>query len=255
MSSAMFVACLTASALMIRYPSLDAKQRVCARLCLANPQAGGRPARAMARMLAEGAAEKADPEVLYAVGLTISKQLAEIKSLLQPSEARIVGAALTDALCGTEREDFDWSKYGARVDGLLMDRMMAAQQEAESAGEGLLKRAAAEEGAVVTATGLIFQELLAGDGASPTAESTVTAHYTGTLGNGEVFDSSVLRGTPLVFPLGSVVKGWQEGLLLMRVGGRAILTLPATLAYGDQGAGPIPGGSVLRFEVELIKVE
>lgn len=89
----------------------------------------------------------------------------------------------------------------------------------------------------------------------PTATSSVTVHYTGTLVDGTVFDSSVARGEPITFPLGNVIKGWQEGVALMRVGSKAELVIPSNLAYGDDGAGgSIPGGATLKFEVELIKV-
>lgn len=83
----------------------------------------------------------------------------------------------------------------------------------------------------------------------------MTVHYTGTLVDGTVFDSSVARGEPITFPLGNVIKGWQEGVALMRVGSKAELIIPSNLAYGDDGAGgSIPGGATLKFEVELIKV-
>lgn len=83
----------------------------------------------------------------------------------------------------------------------------------------------------------------------------MTVHYTGTLVDGTVFDSSVARGEPITFPLGNVIKGWQEGVALMRVGSKAELVIPSNLAYGDDGAGgSIPGGATLKFEVELIKV-
>ena len=83
----------------------------------------------------------------------------------------------------------------------------------------------------------------------------MTVHYTGTLVDGTVFDSSVARGEPITFPLGNVIKGWQEGVALMHVGSKAELVIPSNLAYGDDGAGgSIPGGATLKFEVELIKV-
>ncbi len=89
----------------------------------------------------------------------------------------------------------------------------------------------------------------------PTATDTVEVHYHGTLTNGEVFDSSVDRGKTISFPLNRVIKGWTEGLQLLKEGGKIKLVIPPELAYGDAGAPPkIPGGSTLIFEVELFKV-
>ena len=86
-------------------------------------------------------------------------------------------------------------------------------------------------------------------------DSTVEVHYHGTLTDGTVFDSSVDRGQTISFPLGGVIKGWQEGLQLMKEGGKATLICPPDLAYGEAGSGDvIPPGATLQFEVELFKV-
>ena len=113
---------------------------------------------------------------------------------------------------------------------------------------------AAEEGAVTTSSGLVYRELRAGDGASPSVRNTVKAHYHGTLADGTVFDSSVERGEPLALPLTRVIKCWQEGIPMMKVGGKAKLTCPSDIAYGNRGAGAIPPGATLTFEVELIEI-
>lgn len=83
----------------------------------------------------------------------------------------------------------------------------------------------------------------------------MTVHYTGTLTDGSIFDSSVQRGEPLKFPLGNVIAGWREGVAMMRTGGKAELIIPSDLAYGDNGSPPaIPPGATLKFEVELLEV-
>ena len=119
-----------------------------------------------------------------------------------------------------------------------------------------LAAAAAERGAVVTPTGLVYRVEKEGTGASPTATDTVKVHYRGTFPDGREFDSSYKRKQPASFPLNRVIKCWTEGLQLMKVGGKSKLTCPAAIAYGDKGAGggEIPPGAVLRFEVELLAI-
>ncbi len=109
-----------------------------------------------------------------------------------------------------------------------------------------------------TTSGLEYVETLAGTGAQAKAGDTVRVHYTGKFLDGKVFDSSVSRGEPLEFPLGKgrVIKGWDEGIALMKVGGKAILTIPPQLAYGESGAGgAIPPNATLIFDVELVGIK
>lgn len=119
-----------------------------------------------------------------------------------------------------------------------------------------LARAAAEKGAVVTDSGLVFRAVKEGTGASPQATDTVRVHYRGTFTDGREFDSSHARGQPASFPLNRVIKCWTEGLQRMKVGGQARLTCPAAIAYGERGAGGgmIPPNAVLHFEVELLGI-
>ena len=106
-----------------------------------------------------------------------------------------------------------------------------------------------------TDSGLQYEILQEGDGASPIVTSSVTVHYVGTLVDGTEFDSSVRRGTPATFPLNRVIPGWTEGLQLMKEGAKYRFTIPPELGYGEGGVpGTIPGGSTLIFEVELITV-
>ena len=119
-----------------------------------------------------------------------------------------------------------------------------------------LRSAAAEPGAVVTATGLVLRMLKEGTGASPAAADRVKVHYRGTFPDGREFDSSYKRNQPATFPLNRVIKCWTEGLQLMKVGSRARLTCPAARADGERGAGggEIPPNAVLNFEVELLAI-
>jgi FKBP-type peptidyl-prolyl cis-trans isomerase len=109
-----------------------------------------------------------------------------------------------------------------------------------------------------TASGLEYIEVEAGTGAQAEAGKTVAVHYTGKFQDGKVFDSSVSRGEPIEFPLGKgrVIKGWDEGIALMKVGGKAQLIIPPDLGYGERGAGGvIPPNATLVFDVELVEVK
>ena len=109
-----------------------------------------------------------------------------------------------------------------------------------------------------TASGLEYTEVEAGTGAQAAAGKTVSVHYTGKLLNGTVFDSSVSRAEPITFRLGvgQVIQGWDESIALMKVGGKAQLTIPPELGYGARGAGGvIPPNATLIFDVELVAVK
>jgi len=110
---------------------------------------------------------------------------------------------------------------------------------------------------VKTASGLGYTELKPGTGPSPSATDKVKVNYRGTLTDGKEFDSSYKRGQPAEFPLNRVIPCWTEGVQKMKVGGKAKLTCPAAIAYGDRGTpgGPIPPGATLIFEIELLSIE
>jgi FKBP-type peptidyl-prolyl cis-trans isomerase FkpA len=124
-----------------------------------------------------------------------------------------------------------------------------AQSEAAAA-------AAKEPGAVVTPSGLVYRSLKDGSGASPAETDKVKVHYRGTFPDGKEFDSSYARNAPAEFPLNRVIKCWTEGVQRMKVGGKAKLTCPAAIAYGERGAGGglIPPNATLQFEVELLGI-
>ncbi|MBI3173431.1 MAG: FKBP-type peptidyl-prolyl cis-trans isomerase [Chloroflexi bacterium] len=109
-----------------------------------------------------------------------------------------------------------------------------------------------------TSSGLEYIEVQAGTGAQAAAGKTVSVHYTGKFQDGRVFDSSISRGQPISFKLGAgqVIKGWDEGIALMKVGGKAQLIIPSNLGYGERGAGGvIPPNATLVFDVELVDVK
>ncbi|MFN0122194.1 MAG: FKBP-type peptidyl-prolyl cis-trans isomerase [Blastocatellia bacterium] len=110
---------------------------------------------------------------------------------------------------------------------------------------------------ITTDSGLKYIDIVVGTGPSPTPGETTVVHYTGTLTDGTKFDSSVDRGQPFSFPIGMgrVIKGWDEGVMSMKVGGKRKLTIPPQLGYGARANGPIPANATLIFEVELLGVK
>jgi len=135
-------------------------------------------------------------------------------------------------------------------------QQQAASDKNEREGKAFLAKNKTQAGVKTTASGLQYQVLQSGKGASPKAGDTVTVHYEGTLLDGTVFDSSVKRKEPATLQVNGVIPGWTEALQLMKVGDKWRLFVPADLAYGAQGAGGVIGpNSVLIFDVELLGVK
>jgi len=123
------------------------------------------------------------------------------------------------------------------------------------AADATLEAASKEPGALVTPSGLVYRSLKDGTGDSPKASDKVKVNYRGTFPDGKEFDSSYKRNQAIEFPLSNVIKCWTEGVQRMKVGGKAKLTCPAAIAYGERGAGGvIPPNATLLFEVELLGI-
>lgn len=133
--------------------------------------------------------------------------------------------------------------------------LSAPDESSEGAGPGAVDEDAPEE-FTTTPSGLKYRIRRKSDGKKPILANTVVAHYRGWLDDETVFDSSYPRGEPASFPLGGVVKGWQEGLQLIGEGGMIELEIPSEMGYGEKGFPPdIPGGATLHFIVELVEVK
>ena len=190
----------------------------------------------------------------YGIGLQIGQQLAGSGMEV---EAEAVARGIFDVL-NNNPPAIDINEVTKALQE-LGQRAEAGQAPAlkalEAENQAFLEENKKAAGVVVTDSGLQYEILTEGNGAKPTAESTVRVHYTGSLIDGTVFYSSVKRGTPAEFPVGGVIKGWTAALQLMPVGSKWRLTIPHNLAYGERGAGAsIPPFATLVFEVELLDI-
>lgn len=187
-----------------------------------------------------------EQKTIYAVGLALSRNLESMA--LSDSELELVKRALSDAAAGKPAVDVD--TWGPKIENLI--RSGVARHKAR--GKEYAEKAAAEPGAMRAPSGLVYREITAGKGASPTASDRVRVHYRGTLLNGSEFDSSYKRNAPAEFPLSGVIPCWTEGVQKMKVGGKSKLVCPSDIAYKDDGRPGIPGGATLLFEVELLGI-
>lgn len=188
----------------------------------------------------------------YAWGLAMGQQLRGmgVKDLNVEDYAAAVKAVFE----GTESA-IPFEEAQTLINEYLQNLEEEMTKAAREAGEKFLEENKKNEGVKVTASGLQYVVEKEGEGAQPTATDEVTVHYTGKLLNGQVFDSSVQRGEPAIFPLNRVIPGWTEGVQLMKEGAKYTFFIPSDLAYGPQGIpNAIPPHSTLIFEVELIKV-
>ena len=191
--------------------------------------------------------------ISYSIGVIIAQNLQ--KQDITDVKSDDVAAGLADVLNGNDLkisvEEAD------RIFGEYVEGKKAAMFEGnKSAGEEFLATNGKRAEVKTMPSGLQYEVITQGVGENAQLSNTVKVHYHGTLIDGTVFDSSVDRGEPIEFPLGNVIKGWQEGLSYMNVGSKYKLFIPYDLAYGAQGAGAAIGPfSALIFDVELIEIK
>jgi FKBP-type peptidyl-prolyl cis-trans isomerase FklB len=199
--------------------------------------------------------DKASYSIGYDIGETFKKQNVE----LNPDT---LFGGLKDALAGKEaaltKEDREKTLQAFQKE--MMEKQIAASKEAATKdaaeGEKFLAENKKKDGVKTTASGLQYKVLKEGSGASPKETDTVVTNYKGTLLDGTEFDSSYKRNEPASFPVNRVIKGWTEALQLMKPGAKYQLFIPASLAYGERGAGQLIGpNATLIFEVELLNIK
>ena len=195
------------------------------------------------------------------IGMYMERNLAEHEKLGLALDKELIVKGFVESLEGKSQLPQE------EIQALLMslDQQMKEKQQAQIAkqaedalaeGQKYLDENAKREGVMTTESGIQYEIITPAEGEKPTATDTVKVHYTGTLINGEKFDSSLDRGQPAVFPLNRVIRGWTEGVQLMSVGAKYKFTIPSDLAYGPMGNPPrIPGNSVLNFEIELLEIQ
>jgi FKBP-type peptidyl-prolyl cis-trans isomerase len=203
---------------------------------------------------AEAAAEVAEVDLLYAIGVVMARNLEPLS--LNAAELEQVQQGIADAATGKETR-VDPTKLAGQLDAFLRGRMQETSERKKADGAEFAEKAALEPGAVRTESGLVFLEKSAGNGASPAATDTVRIHYTGTFPDGTVFDTSRAGEVeqPAEFRLDQVIQCFSEGIQRMKVGGSSRLVCPPDIAYGDRGFPPkILPGSTLVFDVELLEI-
>lgn len=189
----------------------------------------------------------------YAIGRNIATEIANPDV---PFDVEALIAGFRDALTNKESR-LSEEEVAAAMQQFQMLVQTQMQKKAETqaqAGQKYLEEAAKKATVKKTESGLLYEVVKEGTGASPTENDTVVCHYKGTLVDGTEFDSSYKRGQPAEFPVNGVIQGWTEALQMMKVGGKWKLYIPPNLAYGPQGRPGIPPNAVLVFEIELLDI-
>jgi FKBP-type peptidyl-prolyl cis-trans isomerase FkpA len=193
----------------------------------------------------------------YAVGINFGNQMQHMVDMVD------LDALLAGLRVMLERKQPEISveefqtlvqQFDTKLQAKAQTNFQAVADQNLQTGLEFLEKNKSEKGWQATESGLQYKAIFEGEGASPAATDLVKVHYEGTLLDGNVFDSSYKRGEPAQFPLNQVIKGWTEGLQLMKVGGIFDFVIPSELAYGLQGNQVIPPNAVLKFRVELLEI-
>ncbi|MCG6969661.1 MAG: FKBP-type peptidyl-prolyl cis-trans isomerase [Gammaproteobacteria bacterium] len=197
-----------------------------------------------------------DQKFGYAIGFQIAQNLKN--QGLSDIDVTALSQAIGDVLQGKDLQlsmEQMQEAVKAKQEKLMAERN-AQGGKAKEAGEKFLAENKSKPGVKTLDNGIQYKVITEGKGEKPTLESSVVAHYRGTLIDGTEFDSSYKRGEPATFPLNGVIKGWQEVLPMMAVGSKWQVYIPSDLAYGERGAGANIGpNETLIFDIELVEVK
>src|SRR6266436_4078315 len=193
-------------------------------------------------------------KVSYAIGMNIGLNLSRQKVDINPD---VVAAGIKDALAGKPQLTQDQVKdVMTQFEKDMEQKQKASGEKNKADGAKFLEENKKKPGVKATASGLQYKVEKEGTGPQPKATDMVTVNYRGTLIDGTEFDSSYKRGQPATFPLNGVIKGWTEGLQLMKPGSKYQFVVPSNLAYGERSVGPdIAANATLIFDVELLEVK
>jgi FKBP-type peptidyl-prolyl cis-trans isomerase len=200
-------------------------------------------------------------KVSYSIGLQVGFNFTRQNEALKKQNVQIstdaMIAGVKDAIAGKPKLTTDQVRQVLTdFEKNMTQKVQASAQKNKTEGEKFLADNKKKDGVKTTESGLQYKVLKEGNGPQPQGSDVVTVNYRGTLIDGTEFDSSYKRGQPATFPLTGVIKGWTEGLQLMKVGSKYQLVVPANLAYGERQMGPDIGpDSTLIFEVELLDVK
>jgi len=193
-----------------------------------------------------------EQKTAYAIGQLMSQQLVTFD--LTPEELALVQKGLADGVKGT-KTDIVAEEFIPKVQALQQARMVAVTEKNAKAGTDYLATHEKEVNVTKLPSGVLVKHTKEGTGPSPVATDEVKVHYEGRLIDGKVFDSSIARGEPAVFPLNGVIPCWTEAVQTLKVGGKATVICPQETAYGERGSPPkIMPKSTLVFDVELLDI-
>lgn len=193
-----------------------------------------------------------EQQIFYAMGLTISQSIESFG--LNESELELVKSGISDGVLN-KTPKVDLQTYGPKIQQLQQARASIVAEGEKKLGAAFLAKASSEPGAKKTESGALITTIKEGKGVSPKRTDIVKVHYTGTLIDGTVFESTLKNSEPTTLIVIEMSKCWTEGILQMKAGGKSRLICPSNLAYRDKGLAPlIKPGATLVFDIDLVEV-